>query len=147
MYICLHVHVCTSVYMYLFGIKQRYTQKRIRKESTIFYISVIMIISLIATAHQNKIPKAYISTALSYCPPNSSGAMCIGVPTIVQVIMASGLQNPRSVRVPLLLPSSCWNNVPINKLHFVVRGVHQSIVTTINGQGNLVSERWSLQNA
>ena len=30
----------------------------------------------------------------------------MGVPTIVQVIMASGLQNPRSVRHPLLLPSN-----------------------------------------
>ena len=48
-----------------------------------------------------------MSTELSYDPPNSSGAMCIGVPTIVCVIIASGLQNPRSVRVPLLLESSC----------------------------------------
>jgi len=56
--------------------------------------------------YQNNIPKAYMSTERSYLPPNSSGAMCIGVPTIVQVIMASGLQKPRSVRRPLLLLSS-----------------------------------------
>ena len=31
----------------------------------------------------------------------------MGVPTIVQVIIASGLQKPRSVRQPLLVASSC----------------------------------------
>ena len=48
-----------------------------------------------------------MSTELSYEPPKSSGAMWMGVPTIVHVIMASGLQNPRSVRVPRLVPFSC----------------------------------------
>ena len=37
----------------------------------------------------------------------SSGAMWMGVPTMVHVIMASGLQNPRSVRVPRFWLSSC----------------------------------------
>ncbi len=31
----------------------------------------------------------------------------MGVPTMVHVIMASGLQNPRSVRQALLVLSSC----------------------------------------
>ena len=56
----------------------------------------------LAQMYQKRIPKAYrvvIETAM--------GGMWIGVPTMVQVIMASGLQNPRSVSVPRLALSNC----------------------------------------
>lgn len=44
-------------------------------------------------------------------PVNSSGAMWIGVPTMLPDIMASGLQKPRSVIFAL----SCLSNLKRNK--------------------------------
>ena len=63
----------------------------------------------LAQMYQKRIPKAYMSTALSWAPPNSSGAMWMGVSTMVHVIIASGLQDPRSVSVPRFWLSSCVN--------------------------------------
>lgn len=59
-----------------------------------------------AQMYQKRIPKAYTSTLLSYLPEKSSGAMWIGVPTMEPDIMASGLQNPKSVILPRFLASN-----------------------------------------
>lgn len=56
--------------------------------------------------YHKRIPKAYTSTELSYRPLNSSGAMWMGVPTIDALIIASGLQKPRSVILPRLCSSN-----------------------------------------
>ena len=53
-----------------------------------------------------------ISSFLDDAPPQyllekSSGAMCIGVPTMLPLIMASGLQKPRSVILPRFCLSNC----------------------------------------
>lgn len=63
-----------------------------------------------AHTYQNKTPKAYTSTLQSYRPVKSSGAMCIGVPTMLPLIIASGLQKPRSVNLARFSLSS-WNNI------------------------------------
>ena len=61
----------------------------------------------LAQMYQKRMPKAQMSTEWSQDPPKSSGAMCIGVPTMVHVIMASGLVKPKSVSVPRFWASSC----------------------------------------
>ena len=53
---------------------------------------------------------------------NNSGAMCIGVPTILPLIIGSGLQNPKSVILPLLFSSSCQSSLcAFNDLDVVSR--------------------------
>ena len=47
--------------------------------------------------------------------------MCIGVQTMVQVIIAPGLQKPRSVRRPRLLESSYINKNSTNDNHIQVK--------------------------
>uniref|UniRef100_A0A1I8JPP6 Fibronectin type-III domain-containing protein n=1 Tax=Macrostomum lignano TaxID=282301 RepID=A0A1I8JPP6_9PLAT len=59
-----------------------------------------------AHRYQNRMPKAYTSTDESYTPLNSSGGMWIGVPTMLPLIIACGLQKPRSVSLARLRLSS-----------------------------------------